>query len=60
MMVRGLNRGDDRSGFGVSIDVCVCRSLVVVGFDHCDIRSGFGLSIDVGVLSIIGGGKIRS
>jgi hypothetical protein len=37
-----------------------CRSLMVWGIDRGDVRSGFGQSIDIAVLSIAGGGRIRS
>jgi hypothetical protein len=37
-----------------------CRSMMVKGFDRDDVRSGFGFSIDIDVLSIDGGGRIRS
>jgi hypothetical protein len=59
LMVDRFDRGDVRSGFGVSIDIDVLSMLMVGGFDRDDVRSGFGLSIDIDVLSISGGGRIR-
>jgi hypothetical protein len=39
----GFDRGDVRSGFGLSILV-LCRSLMAEVFDRDGVRSGFGLS----------------
>jgi hypothetical protein len=42
------------------IDIDVLSIADGEGFDRGDVRSGFGLSIDIAVLSIAGGGRIRS
>jgi hypothetical protein len=60
LVVGGFDRGDVRSGFGLSIDLDVLAIDCGEGFDRDDVRSGFGLSIDVDVLSIAAGGRTRS